>query len=79
MPIQEATTPSLEALKAFTAGIEKRAAGSELQSIPFFERAMELDPKFALAYTTLSASMGAWVKRGEARNTHALRTSTAPP
>ena len=29
VPIQEATTPSLDALKAFTAGVEKRAAGSE--------------------------------------------------
>jgi serine/threonine protein kinase/tetratricopeptide (TPR) repeat protein len=58
VPIQEATTPSLAALKAFTAGIEKRAAGSELESMPFFERAVELDPKFALAYTTLSAIYG---------------------
>jgi serine/threonine protein kinase len=49
VPIQEATTPSLEALKAFTAGVEKRAAGSEIESIPLLEHAIELDRNFALA------------------------------
>jgi hypothetical protein len=58
VPIQEATTPSLEALKAFTAGIDKRAAGGEIESIPFFERAIDLDHNFALAYTTLSSIYG---------------------
>ena len=58
VPIQEATTPSLDALKAFTAGVEKRAAGSEIESIPFFERAIGLDRNFALAYTTLSSIYG---------------------
>ena len=58
VPIQEATTPSLDALKAFTAGVEKRAAGSEIESIPFFERAISLDRNFALAYTTLSSIYG---------------------
>jgi tetratricopeptide (TPR) repeat protein len=58
VPIHEATTPSLDALKAFAAGIEKRASGSEIESIPFFERAISLDPKFALAYTTLSSIYG---------------------
>jgi tetratricopeptide (TPR) repeat protein len=58
VPIQEATTPSLEALKAFTAGVEKRAAGGEIESIPFFEHAIDLDRNFALAYTTLSSIYG---------------------
>jgi eukaryotic-like serine/threonine-protein kinase len=58
VPIQEATTPSLDALKAFTAGVEKRAAGEEIESIPFFERAIDLDGNFALAYTTLSSIYG---------------------
>ncbi len=58
VPIQEATTPSLEALKAFTAGVEKRAAGSEIESIPLLEHAIELDRDFALAYTTLSSVYG---------------------
>ena len=58
VPIEEATTPSLDALKAYTEGVAKRAAGSEIDSIPFFERAISLDPRFALAYTTLSSLYG---------------------
>jgi tetratricopeptide (TPR) repeat protein len=58
VPIQEATTPSLEALKAFTAGVEKRASGSEIEAIPLLEHAIELDRNFALAYTTLSSVYG---------------------
>jgi len=56
--IEEATTPSLEALKAYTVGVSRRASGEELTSIPYFERAIELDDKFALAYTTLSSIYG---------------------
>ncbi len=58
VPIEEATTPSLDALKAYAEGVAKRAAGSELDSIPFFERAISLDSRFALAYTTLSSLYG---------------------
>jgi tetratricopeptide (TPR) repeat protein len=58
VPIEEATTPSLEALKAYTTGVSKRAAGEELVSIQYFERAIALDPEFALAYTTLSSIYG---------------------
>jgi tetratricopeptide (TPR) repeat protein len=58
VPIQEATTGSLEALKAYTAGVERRAAGAEIESIRFFERAVDLDRNFALAYTVLSSIYG---------------------
>ena len=58
VPIEEATTPSLDALKAYTEGAAKSAAGSEIDAIPFFERAIALDPQFALAYTTLSSLYG---------------------
>jgi len=53
-PLQEATTSSLEALKAFTLGEATREKGSEAGSIPFFQRAIELDPNFAIAYGRLS-------------------------
>lgn len=52
--LEQATTPSLEALKAYSLGAEKFGRGSFLESIPFFKRATELDPNFALAYSTLS-------------------------
>jgi eukaryotic-like serine/threonine-protein kinase len=56
--IEEATTPSLDALKAYTEGTTRRAGGRETEAIPFFERAIALDPRFALAYTTLSTLYG---------------------
>jgi serine/threonine protein kinase/tetratricopeptide (TPR) repeat protein len=53
-PIEQATTSSLEALKAFTLGNEKLFAGSYSEAIPPFERAVALDPNFALAYSKLA-------------------------
>ena len=58
VPIEEATTPSLDALKAYAEGTQRRAAGRETDGIPFFERAIALDSRFALAYTTLSSVYG---------------------
>jgi tetratricopeptide (TPR) repeat protein len=48
----------MDALKAYTEGTQRRAAGRETDAIPFFERAIALDPRFALAYTTLSTLYG---------------------
>ncbi|HSA93862.1 MAG TPA: protein kinase [Terriglobales bacterium] len=56
-PIEDATTPSLEALKAFSLGQQTRAT-SELDAVPFFKRAIELDPNFALAYARLGTVYG---------------------
>ncbi|HEX6973228.1 MAG TPA: hypothetical protein VF147_02440, partial [Vicinamibacterales bacterium] len=53
-PIEQATTASLDALKAFTTGNERRAAGREQEALPFYQRAVELDPNFAMAYARLS-------------------------
>jgi serine/threonine protein kinase/tetratricopeptide (TPR) repeat protein len=50
-PIEQATTSSLEALKAFSLGDEQRAKGNYAAAIPFYKRAIELDPNFALAYS----------------------------
>jgi serine/threonine protein kinase/tetratricopeptide (TPR) repeat protein len=58
VPIQDATTPSLEALKAYTEAAAKRAAGQEMDGIRWLERAIQADPGFALAYTTLSTAYG---------------------
>jgi serine/threonine protein kinase len=52
-PLEEATTPSLEALKAFSSG--KRSSSPPL-AITFYKRAVELDPNFAVAY----AWLGVW-------------------
>ena len=58
VPLAEATTPSLEALKAYTEGLARRASGSETDAVAFLERAIALDPQFALAYATLSTVYG---------------------
>ena len=57
-PIERATTSSLEALKAFSVGEELRSTKGEVEAIPQFERALELDPNFAMAYAKLGALYG---------------------
>lgn len=52
--IEQATTSSLEALKAFSQGNEQRANGHGLEAVPLYKRAIELDPNFALAYARLA-------------------------
>jgi len=51
--IEEASTPSLEALKAYSQGLRTRRTSGDFDSVPFFRRAIELDPEFALAYARL--------------------------
>jgi tetratricopeptide (TPR) repeat protein len=63
VPIEQATTPSLVALKAYALGLEQRRRGREMESIAFFNQAIELDSQFASAYGTLSTvygSLGEW-------------------
>jgi len=51
--LSEATTPSLEALQAFTMGDYKHAGGDELGALTDYQRAIQLDPNFATAYARL--------------------------
>jgi eukaryotic-like serine/threonine-protein kinase len=52
----EATTPSLEALKAYSMGGRTARRTGDADGIPFYKRAIELDPNFAMAYSSLGAS-----------------------
>jgi tetratricopeptide (TPR) repeat protein len=52
-PLSEATTSSLEALKAFSLGDMKHQTFDELAALPLYQRAIELDPNFAMAYARL--------------------------
>jgi len=54
-PIEHATTPSLEALQALTLAMKISRESGEVKSIPYFKRAIELDPNFALAHARLGA------------------------
>ena len=53
-PVEQATTSSLDALKAFTQGTEKRFGGRDDEAVAFFKKAVELDPNFAMAYARLA-------------------------
>jgi tetratricopeptide (TPR) repeat protein len=52
-PLEQATTPSLEALKAFSSGRKVQITEGDAAAIPFFKHAIELDANFALAYAWL--------------------------
>lgn len=55
MPLEQATTPSLEALKAYSEGMRAVSTGNDTPAaIPYMKHAIELDPDFALAYAMLS-------------------------
>jgi serine/threonine protein kinase/Tfp pilus assembly protein PilF len=52
----EATTTSLEALKAYSEGGRTARRAGDADAIPFYKRAIELDPNFALAYAALGST-----------------------
>jgi serine/threonine protein kinase/tetratricopeptide (TPR) repeat protein len=54
-PITQATTSSLEALRALSQGDALRGQGQRLEALAMFKRAVELDPEFALAHARLGA------------------------
>jgi DNA-binding winged helix-turn-helix (wHTH) protein/tetratricopeptide (TPR) repeat protein len=54
-PLAEATTSSLEALKAYSAALKVMSSTGSAAALPLFKRAIEIDPQFAMAH--------AWVGR----------------
>ncbi|MGA8619672.1 MAG: protein kinase [Candidatus Sulfotelmatobacter sp.] len=82
-PLEQATTPSLEALKAFSSGHKLLFTTGEAAAIPFYKHAIELDPNFALAYAWLGV---AFTSIGEpsigsifTRKAYELRERTSEP
>jgi len=55
-PLEQATTPSLEALQAYNLGWQASAHGEDPAALAFFQRATQLDPNFAMAYWGMSGS-----------------------
>ncbi|HEV2696490.1 MAG TPA: hypothetical protein VGU90_00760, partial [Terriglobales bacterium] len=55
-PLEEATTPSLEALKAYSTGVKLAFSSGFAAGVPLLEHAIEIDPKFAMAH----AHVGLW-------------------
>jgi len=57
-PLAEATTPSLEALKDYSAGWQASFSSGSAAAVPFLKRAIEIDPNFASAYAALGRMYG---------------------
>jgi tetratricopeptide (TPR) repeat protein len=53
-PVEEATTSSLEALKAYSLAVKTGYTKEATAALPFLKRAVELDPSFAMAYGAMS-------------------------
>jgi DNA-binding winged helix-turn-helix (wHTH) protein/tetratricopeptide (TPR) repeat protein len=54
-PLEQVTTPSLQALRAYSLGMKTLDTRGRTAAIPFLQRAVELDPNFAMAYARLGA------------------------
>ena len=77
-PLEEATTPSLEALKAFSLGWKIRQTREGASALPFFQRAIELDPNFAMAYAARSGTYGSGAQAAlDARKAYELRANVS--
>src|SRR5882724_5037350 len=66
VPLSQATTSSLEALKAFSLGVRAGMQKSTTQSIAYYQRAVELDANFAAAYRGLANSYASLAELGRA-------------
>jgi serine/threonine protein kinase/Tfp pilus assembly protein PilF len=74
-PLEQTTTSSLDALKAYSLGLAQYSKGDPTSAIPLLQHAIELDPEFASAYAALGR---AHQVRGEAILTEeAIRKSYA--
>lgn len=83
-PLEQATTSSLDALKAYSEGMQALWSGRDpISALPHFRRAVELDPEFALAYGALTIEyihLGeSRIAAGYARQAYALRNKVSEP
>ena len=82
-PLAEATTPSLEALRAYSEGWKVLFSTGSAAAVPFFKHAISIDPKFAMAYAALGRMYGDIGESGIAadysRKAYELRERTSEP
>jgi DNA-binding winged helix-turn-helix (wHTH) protein len=55
-PLEQATTSSLEALQAYSLGVKTMSEGDFVGALPLFQRAIQFDPNFAMAYWAMSVA-----------------------
>ncbi len=76
-PLEEATTPSLDALQAYSQGRKTIITTGDVAALPLLKRAVELDPNFAMAYAGMAVSYSNLDEIGlaaeNARKAYALR------
>jgi tetratricopeptide (TPR) repeat protein len=67
-PLDQATTSSLDALKEYSLGHEAHSRQNDAGAIPHFQKAVQLDPNFAMAFGELGVAQGnrGMIKEGEA-------------
>jgi serine/threonine protein kinase/tetratricopeptide (TPR) repeat protein len=56
VPLEQATTSSLEALKAYSLGAKAGSEKGSAASLPYEQRAIQLDPNFALGYMAVGVT-----------------------
>jgi DNA-binding winged helix-turn-helix (wHTH) protein/tetratricopeptide (TPR) repeat protein len=80
IPLAEATTPSLEALKAYSAGWQVSFSSGSAASVPFLQHAIGIDPNFASAYAALGRMYGdigeSWLSAQNTSKAYQLRDRT---
>jgi eukaryotic-like serine/threonine-protein kinase len=76
-PLEQATTNSLDALRTYSLGLKALNQQGSNAAIPFFKRAVDLDPNFALAYALLAVTYGnigeSTLAMGNAQRAYSLR------
>jgi eukaryotic-like serine/threonine-protein kinase len=81
VPLMEATTSSLEALKAYSMGYKVGTQLSPMAGLPYFQKAIELDPNFARAYSAIGSAYNSEGETGRAsdyyRKAYELREHTS--
>jgi serine/threonine protein kinase len=55
-PLEQATTPSLEALQAYSLGVKAWLAGDSATALAFLQRSVQFDPNFAMAYDAMGTT-----------------------
>jgi serine/threonine protein kinase/Flp pilus assembly protein TadD len=66
VPLRQTTTPSLEALKAYSLGVKASNEKGSAAALPYFQRAIELDPNFVAGYNAVGGGYSTLAQVGRA-------------
>src|SRR6202008_2231758 len=66
VPLEQATTSSLEALQAFSLGEKAQSEKGSAAALPYHQRAIQLDPNFAMGYRAVGGNYASLAELGRA-------------